>query len=381
MKRIIIDNNNLDEAIKKATKVLAKGGLVIYPTETVYGVGVDASNKDAVTKLLAYKNRPAGRAISVLVDDRDDAAKYVNINSVADNIYKNFLPGPITVISDYAPKENNRVDERLLSELNTLGIRISSHPVAQKLALAFDKPITATSANASGKARPYNIEQIFAGLSEKQISLIDLILDFGELPPNDPSTVVDTTQNAQDVVRSGNYFEKMVPVCYSRSEEETIVFANKFTHSIFHYLPDRPVLITLEGEMGSGKTYFAKGVAAALGVNKVITSPTFNLIKQYEGATIGEITGSTEENVANCHIKLAHIDLWRLQTITQDELEMSNYWQPGNVILIEWPSPILPDLEMNKDRYIWFKVEFAPGKIIETDRNIYIHNNKEIEVA
>ena len=104
MERILLTANNQAQVISQAAQELANGGLVIYPTETVYGVGVNATNNEAVSKLLRYKNRPAGRAISILVQSIFHAEQYVDINEQAQILYKTFLPGPITVIS--ASKHN-----------------------------------------------------------------------------------------------------------------------------------------------------------------------------------------------------------------------------------------------------------------------------------
>ena len=87
MKIIKLTENNLESVIKEAVLVLQNGGIVVYPTETVYGVGVDATNNSAVSRLLKYKNRPAGKAISVLVTDQAMAQQHVFINKTADNIY------------------------------------------------------------------------------------------------------------------------------------------------------------------------------------------------------------------------------------------------------------------------------------------------------
>src|SRR3989344_8426246 len=100
MKRVLLTGKNTESVLEEATGVLNRGGLIIYPTETCYGVGVDATNPDAVKKLLSYKERPEGKAISVAVADEAMAREYVDVNETAQNLYENFLPGPITVISE-----------------------------------------------------------------------------------------------------------------------------------------------------------------------------------------------------------------------------------------------------------------------------------------
>src|SRR5690606_513305 len=106
------EDKNLIETV---CQVLNNGGLIIYPTETAYGVGVDATNPQAVSKLLEYKKRPEGKAISIAVDSENMAANYVDINIQAKNFYRTFLPGPVTIISN----STGKVDKRLESEKNT----------------------------------------------------------------------------------------------------------------------------------------------------------------------------------------------------------------------------------------------------------------------
>ena len=325
MRHIQLTEENLHASLVEACAVLAAGGLVLYPTETVYGVAVDATQADSVSTLLKYKNRPAGKPISVLVASPEAAQELVELNDSARALYARFLPGPLTVVS----RSLGVVDARLESEQKTLGIRISSHPVARALADHYQKPVTATSANASGKSRPYTINTALANLSENQKARIDLILDYGELPRRDPSTVIDTTQEVQEVVRAGAYFTDIQPQYISHSESETKAIAQSLMQSAFYQLAEKPVIFALEGEMGVGKTHFAKGVAAQLGVQQMVTSPTYVLMKEYEAAH---------------GVIFVHLDLWRLGKVDPAELGLAEYLKPNHVLVIEWVEPILPYL-------------------------------------
>ena len=347
MKIIKVDQNNLKESVLEAAKVLQDGGLVIYPTETVYGIGADAYNSFAVSKLLKYKNRPAGKAVSVMVASEDDANKEVEINATAKNIYTAMLPGPVTVISKVKP--NSKVDSRLFSELNTLGIRLSSHEVAMSLAKSYPFPITATSANAAGKSRPYSIDKVLAGLTEDQKKLVDLVLDYGELPHRDPSTVIDTTNEVQTVLRGGEMYAALTEPHISKSEEHTMAIAAEIMASFLHHLTDFPVIFAMEGEMGSGKTHFAKGIARKLGVKKVVTSPTYNLIKEYKGAVLCDLNGCTEE-IGKNEVNFVHLDCWRVDQISPEEIDFEQYLKPGTVVVVEWAAPLLAYLEQITDR-------------------------------
>lgn len=324
MKRILLHSENLAMALQEAVSVLRAGGLVVYPTETMYGIAADAYNLTAVTRLLAFKNRPAGKAISLLVTDADMADTVVARNSVAKQLYQTFLPGPVTVISQSLMV----ADPRLASEMGTLGIRVSSHPIAQALVKSFNGPLTATSANAAGAARPYSVDTVLRGLSSHQKELIDLVLDAGELPHNEPSSVIDTTQEVQEVVRIGALAGQLLQEQFTEHEEHTKEVARRFVDGIVRSHPDQPVVIALEGPMGAGKTHFAKGVAEALGVTVPVTSPTYTLIKEYAGK----------------EYQFVHMDLWRLTEFDAEAMEMSRYLQPGTIVVIEWPLPALPYL-------------------------------------
>lgn len=116
----------------------------------------------------------------------------------------------------------------------------------------------------------------------------------------------------------------------SYSEEQTHQLAQELVSG---YELTKPLVITLEGEMGAGKTQFAKGVAQALGVTSVVVSPTYVLTREYQGT----------------NTRLVHIDCWRAQQITPEELELASYLQPHSVVLIEWPAPLLMYLRGRSD--------------------------------
>jgi L-threonylcarbamoyladenylate synthase len=354
MEHIHLTSENQAAALERAIAVLKDGGIVVYPTETMYGVGVDAKNPKAVKKLLQFKNRPAGKPISVMVPTLSAAESIVELNDTAYGLYKTFLPGPVTVIS----QSKKMVDPALESELGTLGIRISSHPFALELATSYGSPITATSANASGKARPYSIQRMLSGLSERQVGRIDLIVDAGELPHNEPSTVIDTTQEIQEVVRAGAHFEQLMPPFVSKSEEETKDFAFGLLPGFLHALKEKPVIFALQGEMGAGKTRFAQGVAKALQVKEHVASPTYTIMKEYVGMADGE------------PVTLIHMDCWRLTEVSPEEFGIEEYLKPRIVMVIEWASPLLSYFHANSQILVGYHIFIESSS--ETVRTITI---------
>ena len=162
------DTTNQEEVIGRCIDTLNSGGLVVYPTETCYGMAADPTNQEAVEKLLDYKKKREGKAISVAVSDKKMAKKYVEMNEIAENIYDNYLPGPITVVS----KSKGKVVKKVEADDETLGIRVPKYPFILKLIKKFGKPITATSANASYKKTPYTVKNILDNTSKKQQELI-----------------------------------------------------------------------------------------------------------------------------------------------------------------------------------------------------------------
>ncbi len=328
------------KAITKAVKVLKRGGLVIFPSETTYGIAADATNPKAIKKLNTYKKRPIGKPYSVAVSNLKMAEEYVNLNATARNIYKEFLPGPVTVVSYGKHKLATGVE----SETGTLGIRISSHPLVGQIIKDLGVPITATSANASYMKRPYKISDVLENISEKQKSLIGLIIDAGELPRNEPSTVIDTTLDDPVILRQGSIKFKDKNKVLSRSEEGTQNIAKELFQKHESYLGKRPIIFALTGEMGSGKTQFTKGLGKVLGIKEEIVSPTFNLVIEYG--------------------KLTHIDTWRLQK--SEGLETLGFLKTvedkNMVIAIEWADRVMSEIKKQREHalIIWVKIKYLP---------------------
>jgi L-threonylcarbamoyladenylate synthase len=348
MERLTLSESTFDACISRATAILAEGGLVVYPTETMYGIGADATNAEAVSKALAFKNRPAGKAISVLVADAKTADAYVERTEEARKAYAAFLPGPVTVIS----RSLGAVDDRLPSEFGTLGIRISSHPFAMAMAHAFGRPITSTSANPTGGARPYAVDGMIKQLSPRQAELIDLVIDAGTLPRREPSTVIDTTTGVQQVIRAGAVLAEVAPALQTHSAEETAERAFELMNSFKHAITEKAVVFALEGDMGMGKTHFAKGLAQALGVRATVTSPSYVLVKEYEGE--------------GC--RFVHMDCWRTENASAEEVGLPEYLVPGTVTAIEWAAPLLPYLREHGDNIVVHRLAFTGEN--ETDRTI-----------
>jgi len=321
--------------IDQACRVLSAGGLLIFPTETTYGAGVDATNQAAVDKLLAYKSRREGKPLSIAVTDQAMAELYVEVSDSAKRIYERFLPGPVTVIS----KTKGTVAQGVASEYGTLGIRIPAYPLILEIVKAYGKPITSTSANGSGEKRPYTIQDILESLSEKQKGLLDLILDAGELPKNPPSTVIDTTLETPVIFRQGNIAiegaaDANSASYASHSEGETQEIAQRIMLKHWDDLKSKGIFIALHGSLGAGKTIFVKGIAQFLGIQETLTSPTYVYLQQYD-FNRHEVTG-----------QLHHLDLWRMENPNMiDRLGIEEMLGLRQVVAIEWPSLASDELQ------------------------------------
>jgi L-threonylcarbamoyladenylate synthase len=180
--------------LARALAVLQNGGLVAFPTDTVYGVGALAFNGAAVGNIYVAKDRPAEKAIPVLIGHPADLAKVtLEVPDAAARLAARFWPGPLTLV---VPKHPNLPDT--VSATSTVGVREPDHSVARALLLAAG-PMAVTSANLSAQPSPSTAQEVFAQLGGR----IALIIDGGKTPGSVPSTVVDCTGKQPQILRAG----------------------------------------------------------------------------------------------------------------------------------------------------------------------------------
>ena len=350
MKILEIKDNNYQKLIEKTAEIVKTGGLGVFPSDTVYILVVDPTNEAGVKKLLAFKNRWAGKAISVAVLDKDMALEYVNLNDNGINIYSSLLPGPFTVVSE----GKHKVAPGIEAENGTLGIRIPGNKYIHDLIKVLDRPITATSANLSGRTPNYSVESFLRPLSKKKKDMIDLIVDAGKLPRNKPSTVIDATESEIKILRRGDLIARNSTSLISKSEKETEKIAEfllkKQNPSVptkvgtaplderEQLLKQKPTVFLLSGDLGCGKTVFSRRIGHLLGVKEKITSPTFMIYNEYSISPNPSLTRGEQKND-----KFLHMDLYKITTEKDLEeikfLEMFSPWtNPGfTVACIEWP--------------------------------------------
>lgn len=364
MKIISIKDHTIEEIAQQAALVLENGGSVIYPTETCYGIGVDATNQKAVDMLYDYKGFRGQKPFSMAVVDREMAEKYVHINEMADNLYKNYLPGPVTVVSE----SKGLVAKGVETEYGTVGIRIPDHDIPVAIVKAFGKPMTSTSANVSYKPVPYSIEQLLKLTPKKSLQFIDLIIDAGTLPKNVPSTVLDTTMNSLEVLREGKIeFEnaikksKLVKQVETKTTEETIALGEEIGNLFMEKHTNGPLVFALSGELGAGKTQFTKGVGNLLKVEDIVNSPTYTIINEYQY--------KDGENIRT----LAHMDTWRIQDENEfNRSGLQEYLEKSDIVVIEWADKYYNQLEV-------LVKEFG-GRIVKVNFRYLSQEEREISI-
>jgi L-threonylcarbamoyladenylate synthase len=172
------------DAVAAAVRVLADGGLIAFPTETVYGLGADATNGAAVARLYAAKGRPRFNPLISHVADMDAARRIARFDADAERLAAAFWPGPLTLV---LPKADRcPVSELATAGLDSIAVRVPDHPVAQDILRGFGRPVVAPSANQSGHVSPTTAPHVLADLDGR----IDLILDGGPTSVGVESTVV-----------------------------------------------------------------------------------------------------------------------------------------------------------------------------------------------
>ncbi|MBN2061104.1 MAG: threonylcarbamoyl-AMP synthase [Deltaproteobacteria bacterium] len=187
---------NLKRGVNKAGNILLAGGSVAFPTESFYGLGVNAMDEEAIRRLFHIKCRESGKPVLILLPSRDDLQKYVEeIPSIAMELTKTFWPGGLTIILN----ASSNISPLLTSGTGKIGVRLSSHPVAAALTGAIHGPITGTSANISGEPPCAAADEVQKRFGEK----VDLILDGGRTGSGKGSTILDVTTEPPEILREG----------------------------------------------------------------------------------------------------------------------------------------------------------------------------------
>lgn len=191
-----------EEALQLASALLKDGQLVAFPTETVYGLGANAFNKDAVLSIFAAKDRPADNPLIVHIHDRAQLEDICEVTPLAEKLMDAFWPGPLTILM---PRKAT-IPQEVTAGLPTVAVRMPSHPTALAMLKACGLPIAAPSANRSGKPSPTTAQRVFDDMNGR----IPLILDSGESDVGVESTVLDICRGTPCILRPGGVTKAML---------------------------------------------------------------------------------------------------------------------------------------------------------------------------
>ena len=187
-----------DKILERAAKLINKGEVIVCPTDTGYAFSANALDTRAIAKVFALKGRAFSNPIHIAVGSIEDAENYANVTEAARYLARHYLPGALTLVL----KKKESIPSLLVSGLDTIGIRIPDNKVILKLVTKAGKPLTTTSANISGKAPTYAVDEIVKQFGEA-VEKVPLALDQGALPGRDLSTIVDLTVSPPELIRQG----------------------------------------------------------------------------------------------------------------------------------------------------------------------------------
>jgi L-threonylcarbamoyladenylate synthase len=190
----IIFLNNLDQAVE----LLKNGQTLVFPTETSYGLGCDATNQAAVDKIFQIKSRSERKSLLVVVPNVDMAREYLVWDDILENLAAKYWPGPLTIVG----KAKGGLAKGVVSDSNTVAVRVSAHPVVKYLSENLGRPLVATSANISGTGDSYSAGEIIKSFEQNKVAP-DAIIDAGNLPPVKPTTIVSLADGLVKILRQG----------------------------------------------------------------------------------------------------------------------------------------------------------------------------------
>jgi L-threonylcarbamoyladenylate synthase len=243
------------EAIAEAARVLKSGGLVAFPTETVYGLGADAGSGEAVARLYAAKGRPAFNPLIAHVASETAAHKLARFDAAAERLAAAFWPGPLTLVLPKA--ENCPVAELATAGLDSVAVRLPQHPLALDIIRGFGRPVVAPSANRSGHVSPTTAQHVLADLGGR----VDLIVDGGETPVGIESTIV-ACLDAPTLLRPGGVTRRDIERLLGRPLADATPHGNDAPRAPgmlkSHYAPHTPLRLDA-GRVEPGEALLAFG--------------------------------------------------------------------------------------------------------------------------
>ncbi len=245
--------------LSRAGEIIRSGGLVVFPTETVYGLGADATNAAAASAIYAAKGRPSDNPLIIHVADPRDAERYTRVSDAYRRLAERFMPGPLTVI---LPVKKGAIPKTVTAGLDTVAVRCPSHRVARALIAEAGVPIAAPSANLSGSPSP----TCFRHVREDMDGRVDMIIDGGDCDIGVESTIVKLEENGEAILlRPGRItVAELAEVLGEIRIAEAVTAALREGETVYspgmkyrHYAPECPVVL-LKGDEISRQKYILK---------------------------------------------------------------------------------------------------------------------------
>ena len=289
-RRLYIPNQ---DTFKRAVNMLKQGDIVSFPTETVYGLGADATNNRAVAKIYAAKNRPSFNPLIVHLADAKKATQYILMNDIADKLADAFWPGPFTMVLPIKP--DCGLSDLITAGLDTVAVRVPKNKIAHELLSHFDGPIAAPSANKSGNVSPTTADHVNSEFGDE----LKMIIDGGKCKKGIESTIVQIKNDQVILLRPGNITAEEIEEIIGQK-----ILINKATDNPIapgqlksHYSPHTTMRLNVTTPE-DGEAYLAFGSTIPL-------EATLNL----------SYTGDLVEAAANLFSMMRDLDQMNLSTI------------------------------------------------------------------
>jgi L-threonylcarbamoyladenylate synthase len=263
------------DAVAAAARVLGDGGLAAFPTETVYGLGADATDGAAVARLYAAKGRPRFNPLIAHVGDLAAARQLAAFNADAELLARTFWPGPLTLV---LPKAANcTVSQLATAGLDTIAVRVPDHPVAREILAALGRPVVAPSANQSGHVSPTTAAHVLADLDGR----VDLIIDGGPASVGVESTIVSCI-GAPTLLRPGGLPREAIERALGHALADDVSSPDDAPLApgmlVSHYAPKTPLRLDARG-LNPGEALLAFGPDAPRATKTLNLSPAGDLVE------------------------------------------------------------------------------------------------------
>ncbi len=248
----------LEEQISRGIQCLRRGGIIGFPTETVFGLGADAANANAIARIYEAKSRPREHPLILHLGELRDLERWVHeVPTSAESLANKFWPGPLTMILKAEPNQGRE----FRGDNNSVAVRVPAHPVAQALIRGLGNGIVAPSANRFGRLSPTTAQHVSDELGEK----IDMVIEGPTCPIGIESTIVDLTEKVPVILRPGHIDEKQISQALGQEVLTVESKTNKAPGSYpVHYAPNTPLTVLYRDDMEKFLHNDANGISVAV---------------------------------------------------------------------------------------------------------------------